>query len=324
MIQVESYNSFDSDEWRSLIKAVGGNVFHLQEIWLAENNPGSICYLVLRNDKDIIGACIGVRQEKRYLKLFRSSGALYLPTVPAISDAGQGIKDHIYESLLSFAVKSGFDFLKIGVRWGTDLSHNPRLNKFIDGHLIEFTIGLKDDMDTIKSSFHKKHRKNIRKACENDIEIVTDNSLDGLMMLKRLQESSSERASTKGNVYNIQNETYFIELYEHIYKKKLGNIIFARKDQTYVAGLAYLFFNNKAITVRSGVLPEGYVISAPYYLQYELIRQLKEKRYEIINIGGVPEDASNPSHPQHGLYQFKKGFGTDANIRTGLRIPTRR
>ena len=34
-----------------------------------------------------------------------------------------------------------------------------------------------------------------------------------------------------------------------------------------------------------------------------------------LNIGGVPEAAVNEDHPQHGLYEFKKGFGGDAYLR---------
>jgi hypothetical protein len=251
MIAVEAYNTFDQDEWHKLIVNVGGNNFHLPYVWLVDNIPKNIRYLVLKNHKHIIGACIALYHERKFLKLFKSSCTLYLPTFPAISEVGEEDYKHILDGLLHFAAKAGFNFLKIGLRWGADLSHYPKLNKFIDERLIEFTIDLRDDINDIKSSFHKKHRKNIRKASEYNIEIITDNSLEGFMKLKELQKNSSARASTKGNVYDIQNERFYIQAHQHVYKRGLGNVMFVKKDERYVAGLAYLFFNNKAVTVRS-------------------------------------------------------------------------
>ncbi|MHB9020136.1 MAG: peptidoglycan bridge formation glycyltransferase FemA/FemB family protein, partial [Minisyncoccota bacterium] len=71
---------------------------------------------------------------------------------------------------------------------------------------------------------------------------------------------------------------------------------------------------------RSGATREGYESSAMYLLQYELIRRLKEEGVKQLNIGGVPEGATDPSHPNHGLYNFKRYFGGVPFRRTSLKI----
>ncbi|MFX0196600.1 MAG: lipid II:glycine glycyltransferase FemX [Candidatus Hodarchaeota archaeon] len=320
MIKVEAYKDFDQSEWRSVIMSLEGNVFHLPEVWLPENEASAVRYLVFTAESKIVGACVGVCQGKRFLKLVKSSDTLFLPTVPAISREDGGEDQDIYDALIGFSAQAGFKTLTVGVRWGSDFSGNPKLSEFINQHLIEFTIDLRRDMDAIIKSFHKKHRKNIRKAESSSISIITDNSLEGFLDLRKLQEASSVRASTKGNVYQLQNDKHYIDAHRNIYQKGLGTVMFARKDGKTVAGLAYLFFGHKAVTVRSGATPEGYALCAPYYLQYELIRRIREEGYSILDIGGVPKDAVDPSHPQHGLYQFKKGFGALPNLRTGLSI----
>lgn len=320
MIRVEAYKDFDQEQWRTLVTDLGGNVFHLPEVWITGQDPDDIRYLLFKIGDDIAGMCVGICQKKSFLRLFKSSNTLYLPTVPVISKKS-GVKEaEIYEHLIAFAARDEFRTLNIGVRWGADFSKDPDLSKFIDQRLIEFTVDLGPGMDDIMKSFHKKHRKNIKKAQENDVVIIADNSLDCFMELKGLQESSSLRASTKGNIYQVQDENYYIESHRNVYQKGLGTVMVGKKDGKSIAGLAYLFFGDKAVTVRSGATPEAYALSAPYYLQYELIRRMKDEGYSILNIGGMPVDAAEPSHPQHGLYQFKKGFGGVPNLRTGLTI----
>jgi lipid II:glycine glycyltransferase (peptidoglycan interpeptide bridge formation enzyme) len=35
------------------------------------------------------------------------------------------------------------------------------------------------------------------------------------------------------------------------------------------------------------------------------------------NLGGVPHDAMHDGHAEHGVYRFKRGFGTDRRCRLG-------
>ncbi|MHC4180920.1 MAG: hypothetical protein ACYSWU_25770 [Planctomycetota bacterium] len=57
-----------------------------------------------------------------------------------------------------------------------------------------------------------------------------------------------------------------------------------------------------------------------YLLQFELLARLREQGVEEVNIGGVPADAANPDHPQHGLYCFKRGFGGTEHTRTAVSL----
>jgi lipid II:glycine glycyltransferase (peptidoglycan interpeptide bridge formation enzyme) len=52
---------------------------------------------------------------------------------------------------------------------------------------------------------------------------------------------------------------------------------------------------------------------APYLLQWEAMKWAKEEGAEIYDMVAVPPKAEleNPSHMQHGLYQFKRGFNEE-------------
>lgn len=93
---------------------------------------------------------------------------------------------------------------------------------------------------------------------------------------------------------------------------------FARWEGDFVAGLAYLWTKDRAITVRSGATARGYEKYATYFLQHQVLLRLKDSGIKQVNLGGVPHDAMEPQHPQHGLYCFKKGFGGKPSIRTSV------
>ena len=323
MIKVDCYSEFDQSEWCGIVKNLKGNALHLPDVWRPDFDQRNTWFLILRTEQDIVGACMALCLEKKVLKLFKGSRTLYLPTIPAFIEENEKNAEDIYSSLLGFAKKSGFDYLSIGARWGSDLSCILDFGKYVDTRLTEFTIDLTGDLEAIMASFHKKHRKNIRKAEEHGMEIIEDNSLNGLMELHKLQESSSDRAASKGNIYKVQKKDFFIRAHENIYSKNIGSILFAKHEGKYISGLAYLRFNKRAITVRSGSLAEAYTLSAPYHVQWDLIRRLKNESFEVLNIGGVSGDAADPAHVQYGLYQFKKGFGSVENHRTGVTIPVK-
>jgi lipid II:glycine glycyltransferase (peptidoglycan interpeptide bridge formation enzyme) len=88
-----------------------------------------------------------------------------------------------------------------------------------------------------------------------------------------------------------------------------------------IAALAWLSATQRVMTVRSGSLPAGYESRAMYLLYDALIRRAIGEGAIELNAGGVPVEASDPAHPQAGLYEFKNGFGGRPVVRHGLDIP---
>jgi hypothetical protein len=317
---IELHRQFDPVEWKDIVLRLNGNPFHLPDILLLDASAEDLTYLVFKTDGCITGACVGRTVKKSFAKVLNLSQGLSLPTAPAFMNGVNVQKSDLYNSLIQFLKNAGYRRLEIDSRWGDDFRALKGIEGVRGGALIEFTINLERDIDGIYSAMHKKHRKNIKRAQENRLEIIQNNSLEGLLELRRLQQLSSERASERGNEYVVQDEKAYRKIYEGIYRSGLGNVLFAKKNNEYIAGLAYLAFGKKAVTVRSGSTEKGYDLFAMYLLKSELIKSLRERGFKELNIGGVPEEASESSHPQHGLYNFKRYYGGEAYLRTGIKI----
>ena len=55
-------------------------------------------------------------------------------------------------------------------------------------------------------------------------------------------------------------------------------------------------------------------------IEYSLLARAKEQGLRELNLGGVPADAEREGHPQHGLFEFKRGFGGRPWLRTAAAL----
>lgn len=319
-MQIELRTDFDCVEWQEIIRELDGGPFHLPDPLMVSHKAEELAYILLTDKGKVVGAAVGITLEKAYLKFIKVSKMLHLPTPPAVDGSSGITAASALKELAAFASSKGYKSLEVEPRWGEDFSSDEYLSKSLDRRLLEFTIDLGQDEEAILGAMHQKHRKNIRKSLSNGLEISRCSGLDDFLKLRDMQQSSSERASEKGNSYGIQDEGFYAESYKKVYGNGPGRLWLAKKDGEYVAALAWLEFGKKAVTVRSGATTLGYETSAMYLLQWELIRVLKEQGFRTLNIGGVPAEASLPGHQQRGLFNYKKYYGGPQRLRTGLRI----
>jgi hypothetical protein len=277
-----------------------------------------IIHLLVRENERIVAAGVGLEWRERFLKLFRGGWHIRLATTPARKDVD---RNALYIALLEHCRYAGYGSLAIGAGYGEDVTEMEPWNRHVKASYLEFTVNLRQSLDEIRAAMHKKHRKNLNTAMEAGIGIEEAMDQRTFLRLRDMQESSSVRAAERGNRYGIQEERFYKELFECVYSNGPGHVLFAVKDGEYLAALAYLKFGRKALTVRSGATTKGYEFAAMYLLQFELFRQLKEEGIEEVNIGGVPARAAEPSHPNHGLYNFKRYFGGDSCLRHEVEIP---
>ncbi len=318
MFRVEATPDFDREKWRGIVSGLDGNPLHLPEVLRPGIGDESIVHILVRRGDEIVGACLGLEWHARRLKILKGERHLRLATAPAHRGVERG---DIYRALLEHAKRSGFETFEMGAGWGEDVTGLEPLAGHVKSAIVEFTIDLRKGMDEIMASMHKKHRKNVRTAAEARIEIEISRSLDTFVKLRDMQEASSIRATGRGNPYDIRDERFFRAAYRHVYESGPGSVLFAKKGGEHVAALAYLTFGKKAITVRSGATKAGYESNAMYLLQYDLFRRLKEEGCEEINIGGVPAGATEPSHPNHGLYNYKRYYGGTPCLRHEVEVP---
>ncbi len=301
-----------------LVEECDGHSLHLPQVHLVGKVDRSMRFLVVRDGDRTIGCGPAFDIARRVMRVSIGSRMLSLPTALALSGEAQSRKAEVYRELAVFAKRSGFGRLVIQRAWGEDFSAEEALSPYIVGRGIDFTIDLTATVEDLQAAMHKYHRKNVRRAVRKGITLVKGTGEDALLRLRELQLASAGR---KGGQFGVGDAAFFRRLYESIYKPGTGGVLFATMDEQYVAGLAYLSSEKKAQTVRSGSTDAGNKYFAMYLLQFELITRLKEAGVELLNIGGVPAEAVDADHPQHGLYKFKQGFGGAENLRTVVDVP---
>ena len=62
----------------------------------------------------------------------------------------------------------------------------------------------------------------------------------------------------------------------------------------------------------------GYRIGASIRLFWDLAERYAERRLRYLSLGGVPAEAVEASHPEHGVYRFKSEFGIEPVRRVSL------
>ncbi len=308
MTVVHIFSSYDTAEWQGLIGDLNGTPFHLSEVWNVGPAPGSLRYLVWEDGGAAVAAAIGIVGKKRIFRFLPGSVVLHLPTAPVLQEGSGVLRHELYAALQISCAEKGFRDIAVDSRWGEEPGLAGQLG-VLEYALVEFLVDLTRGEEALLQGMHKKHRKNLRLAQESGLEVVEDATLEAFLSVREMQQSSAERSAEKGNRYGIQDERFYRESFEAIYRNGPGRVLFARKGEESVAALAYLEFGRKAITVRSGSTSVGYETSAMYLLQFELFKRLAQRGFSELNIGGVPAEAAEPSHPQHGLYNYKRYYG---------------
>lgn len=308
-MNVSISGSYDPVRWRGLIKDLDCTPFQLPEVWAVSFGQDLLRYLVWEDGGTPVAAAVGIVEKKRVLRFLPGSGVLHLPSAPVLREGSGVFRHELYVALQKSCAEQGFKDIVVDSRWGEAPELAAQLGAVLKYPLVEFLVDLTRGEEVLLQAMHKKHRKNLRLAQESGLDVVEDATIEAFLSVRAMQQSSAERSAEKGNRYGIQDERFYRESFDAIYRNGPGRVLFARKDGQTVAALAYLEFGRKAVTVRSGSTSVGYETSAMYLLQFELIRRLAQRGFSELNIGGVPAEAAAEDHPQHGLFNYKRYYG---------------
>lgn len=313
----------DDQTWARLIIACDGNPLHWGAVTAADYGEPSALRLTFSEKEETVGCALAYAQTRRRWRFISAGRDLELPTPPATAGAWRGREGtrRIYQALLGLARERGFDRLIIHPRFGYPLEDLPGLAPFRTDSVIEFSVDLQRDWEAIQSEMHRNHRKNIRRAEREGLTVVTDNTMAGLLHLRELQVTSSRRSAERGGGFGIRDKSYFEKVYDRVYSRGLGEVLLAKSGTDVLAGLAFVATANKGMTVRSGSSQAGYERNAMYLLQDAVLKIGHARGLREMNLGGVPAAAIEQGHGQHGLYEFKRGFGGAERLLHKLEVP---
>jgi hypothetical protein len=175
---------------------------------------------------------------------------------------------------------------------------------------LEFPVPLVDGFDATLAAMSSAHRRNVRKAMDGGFDFREDSTPGGAMTLRRLQDTTYARRWEMGQTHArpMSEEQYRRVMEAWLYADGI-RFWFVERDGRPLSALGILIYGARAYYLVGGTAAEGYQVRAPFAVFGHVIRELCGAGVRELHLGGVPAGAAEDSHPDHGLYRFKRGFG---------------
>ncbi len=211
-------------------------------------------------------------------------------------------------------IPSACMFLRFDLPWGTEgetsfpaplgapLVKAPMDIQPPDTVILDLTL----DEDTILKSMKHKTRYNIGLAAKKGV-IVTEESARALDLWYTMYEQTAARDRIA-----LHPKRYYQRLFslaeEYRGKAPVFKLLFARAYESILAGIIICLHGTRATYLYGASTDQHRNLMPAYALQMEAIRIAKAAGCTTYDLFGIPPN-DDPSHPMHGLYRFKTGFG---------------
>ncbi|MCL2792827.1 MAG: peptidoglycan bridge formation glycyltransferase FemA/FemB family protein [Spirochaetaceae bacterium] len=252
---------------------------------------------------------------KSFIVLFRKLGMgfsiAYIPFAP--SEKYQDSLEEISLCLKSHLPKSAL-FIRYDLPWKNNSAPTAIFKKAEDIQpATTVIIDLTKNKEDILSEMKSKTRYNIRLAEKKGV-IVKSCAIE---LLDEWYDMYQETALRDKIV--LHPLEYYKKVFELSQKKELGidiRLYMAESEGENIAGIVTCFYNKKAVYLYGASRNVGREKMPAYALQWKAICDAIDKGCVEYDMFGIPPD-DDPSHPMHGLYRFKTGFGGEIINRPG-------
>ena len=281
--------------------------------WAEVKKPNWIPEVILAEDeeKNIVGSlCVWVRK----IPIF--GNIMYAPRGPVCDIQDISIMKQLTEGAKELAKK----YNVIGLRIEPDIEKDDQAFRDIItnlGYKIKddaknfreeiqpryvFRLDIKNKTeDEIFAGFHSKTRYNVRLAIKKGVEVKEGTRED----LKDFHKIMVETGARDGFI--IRPLSYFEKMYDEMAPEHM-KLLMAYHDGKPISGVIPIFYGNKTWYLYGASSNEHRNLMPNYLLQWEMIKMAIARHDDIYDFRGV-SGVVDESHPQYGLYRFKKGFG---------------
>jgi len=201
-----------------------------------------------------------------------------------------------FKSLFDHLIRYGenHEWKSFELRGGQDLPMISQTSSSYSRHILD----LSKKLDEIFSSFRANTKRNIKKAIKNGIMVEKCHTLDSVREFYRLNCMTRKRHGLPPQPYY-----FFKKVYEHIISQKLGFVILASYEKTFIAGAVYFHFGETAFFKYGASDKRFHYLRANNLVMWEAIKWYSQNRYKNLCFGRTELD-------NQGLLQFKSGWGT--------------
>lgn len=175
-------------------------------------------------------------------------------------------------------------------------------------------VDLTQSEAALLESMKPKWRYNIKLAEKKGVSILT---FDGVAAqgwpLERFLDLYRQTAERDGIA--IHSREYYDSLFSSCEDSQV-RLYLAQAENAMIAGIITLNSGPETTYLYGASSNEGRNLMPTYLLQWKAITDAKRENCGRYDMYGIPPD-DNPTHPMHGLYRFKTGFGGRIVHRTG-------
>ena len=157
--------------------------------------------------------------------------------------------------------------------------------------------------EEVFENFHSKTRYNIRLAGKKGVVIKHGDKND----LKDFHKIMVETGKRDG--FMIRPLEYFEKMYDELAPNSM-ELLMAYFEDKPIAGIIPIMYGNKTWYLYGASSNQYRNLMPNYLLQWEAIQEAIEKGHDMYDFRGV-SGVLDETHPQYGLYRFKKGFGAE-------------
>ena len=168
-----------------------------------------------------------------------------------------------------------------------------------------FRLNLKDKTeDEIFAEFHQKTRYNIRLATKKGV-VIREGKREDLKDFHKIMEITGKRDD-----FMIRPLSYFEKMYDELAPEHFKLMMAYTSVGEPISGIIDIIYGNKIWYLYGASSNAHRNLMPNYLLQWDMIKysiEHKKDMYDFRGVVGIVDE----SHPQYGLYRFKKGFNAE-------------
>ena len=167
-----------------------------------------------------------------------------------------------------------------------------------------FRLNLKGKTEEqIFAELHQKTRYNVRLATKKGV-VIKEGTREDLKDFHKIMIETGERDN-----FIIRSLEYFEKMYDEMAPNHMKLLMAYHEDKP-ISGIIPIMYGNKVWYLYGASSNSHRNLMPNYLLQWTMIQDAIKRGADMYDFRGV-SGVVDETHPQYGLYRFKKGFNAD-------------
>ena len=201
-------------------------------------------------------------------------------------------------------LKSDEEFRKIITKNGFKIKDDSKDFKDEIQPRFVFRLNLKGKTEEeVFAELHQKTRYNVRLATKKGV-VIKEGTREDLKDFHKIMIETGERDN-----FIIRSLEYFEKMYDEMAPNHMKLFMAYHEDKP-ISGIIPIMYGNKVWYLYGASSNSHRNLMPNYLLQWTMIQEAIKRGADMYDFRGV-SGVVDESHPQYGLYRFKKGFNAD-------------